>query len=173
MDAIDLTMSLKRAKHIRKSLLYDYSYEYFDKEGISFELDKHSTLKYGSTAKGFKRWMKHSTSLTLNKNNDVIVKFCSSIENSGEIKKLIFIKRHTNESLIDELKELFDDIFKQVCKLLNVSDKETFRYYILGAEVYMFLTAEDMIDRINKLEQISKLYFIDDKMKRFINKIIR
>jgi len=173
MNTSDLMINFKKAKHIRKIQLYEYSYEYYDKDGEIFELDKFSTTNYGSSSKDFGRWVKRSNELIINKNNDVIVKFCSSAKSLGEIRKIIFIKRLTNEYLLDELKVLFDEIFKQICQILNVIDIDAFRYYILGGEVYAFLTAEDLLERINKLEKVFRLYYIDDNLKRLINKIIR
>jgi len=173
ISTIDLMINLKKIKHIRKIKLYNYNYEYYDKEGGVFELDKFSTIKYGSSSKDFARWTKKSDDLILNKNNDVIVKFCSSPKSLGEIKKLVFIKRLTNEYLVNELKSLYDEIFMQICRILNVIDRDAFRYYILGGEVYSLLTAEDIIERINNLEKIFRLYYIDDDLKRLVNKIIR
>ena len=173
MNANDLILNLKKAKYLRKHELYSYNYEYFDKNGISFELDRFSTTRYGSSSKAFNRWIKNSHELVINKNNDVIVKFCSSKKNSGEINKIVFINRLVNEGLIDQLRHLFDEIFDEICKMLSVTDKDSFRYYILGGEEYIFLTAEDIVDRINKLEQTFRLYYIDEKMKILINKIIR
>lgn len=162
---------LKKADKIKHDNIYNYAYTYCLKTPRGMLLDDSLNHKYGSSRKGFEQWKEDNPDLNATYNNNVSLRSIKHRSDYSRTVGYVLEEKLSDTPWQDEIKQLADECFEELCGSLNVVDKENFEYFVFndvgGFEDY----SHELIEKLRTMVHVFEEYQSNEEYRKLIDKI--
>jgi len=166
-----------KIKKIRKELIYNYDYSYYDTNLIGTK--EHSLIpneefneKYGSTRRGYELFkMDYDYKIGYSGIHSL-----REVTLNNDLIGYIVESKRPSTPYIKEANDIYDEILYEFKKILDVQDEKSLEYYLNENEPHYDFNKDSANLYTQKTEYLLELiteYYEDDDFKNFFNKIIK
>lgn len=156
-------------KSIIKINSYNYNYEYYKKTPNGMILDIPTNHQYGSTRDGYDSWKKDNIELTASYSGITSVRTLT--DRSGNIDGYILETKLPDRVWHLELKEKYNEVFLEICKIMDVIDTESFRYFVENDVELSKDFGTSVMNKLRHLINVCERYDYDEDFKKLVDKI--